>query len=58
VGLEIATFDKLPEDVKTGRDRRKYFDTSKFGKNAEGHTFPDALDADEKHALLEYLKTL
>jgi hypothetical protein len=58
VGLEVATFDTLPADVNTGRERRKYFDTSKPGKSAAGHTFPDALDDAEKHALLEYLKTL
>jgi mono/diheme cytochrome c family protein len=58
VGLEIATFEKLPADVKTGREQRKYFDTSKFGKSAGGHTFPDALEESEKQAVLEYLKTL
>ncbi len=58
VGLEIATFDEMPDDVTTGRQRRKYFDTTKFGKSAAGHTFPDALDATEKQAVLEYLKTL
>ena len=58
VGLEIATFDALPSDVKSGRERRKYFDTTKNGKSAAGHTFPDALSEDEKHAVLEYLKTL
>jgi mono/diheme cytochrome c family protein len=58
VGLEVATFETLPEDVNTGRERRKYFDTSKPGKSAAGHSFPDALDNAEKHALLEYLKTL
>jgi mono/diheme cytochrome c family protein len=58
VGLEIATFDTLPDDVKSGRERRKYFDTSKYGKSAQGHTFPDALSIEEKRAVLEYLKTL
>lgn len=58
VGLEIDTFAKLPSDVKSGRERRKYFDTSKDGKSAAGHTFPDALDEAEKRAVLEYLKTL
>ena len=58
VGLEFAAFEKLPASVKTGRQRRTYFDTGKFGKSAEGHTFPDALDDAEKRAVLEYLKTL
>jgi hypothetical protein len=48
----------VPDDARTGRERRKYFDTSKFGKSAAGHTFPDALDEAEKQAVLEYLKTL
>lgn len=58
VGLEVATYAQLPESVQTGRQRRQYFDTSKFGKSAAGHTFPDALDDAEKRAVLEYLKTL
>jgi hypothetical protein len=58
LGLEFAAFEALPSSVKTGRERRKYFDTEKFGKSAAGHTFPDALDEAEKHAVLEYLKTL
>jgi mono/diheme cytochrome c family protein len=58
VGLEFAAFEKVPDDARTGRERRKYFDTSKFGKSAAGHTFPDALDEAEKQAVLEYLKTL
>ena len=28
------------------------------GKSAAGHLYPDALDEDEKRAVLEYLKTL
>ncbi len=58
VGMEIIALDELPADAKNGRERRKYFDTSKQGKSASGHTFPDALDDAEKHAVLEYLKTL
>jgi len=59
VGLEIATLEEVPaEAAKNGRERRKYFDTSKDGKSSAGHTFPDALDEAEKHAVLEYLKTL
>ncbi|MEX0675879.1 MAG: cytochrome c [Pirellulales bacterium] len=58
VGLEVATFEQLPGSVKTGRERRTYFDTGKFGKSAAGHTFPDALGEAEKRAVLEYLKSL
>jgi mono/diheme cytochrome c family protein len=58
VGLEMTAYPSMPGDVKTGRDRRKYFDTAKHGKSAAGHTFPDQLDEDQKRAVLEYLKTL
>ncbi len=59
VGVDIEVFDQVPEEhSRIGRERRKYFDTTKPGKSAQGHTFPDALDHDEKLALLEYLKTL
>ncbi len=58
VGLEVELFDKRPEDIKTGAERRRYFDTSMFGKSAAGHRFPDALSEAEKQAVLEYLKTL
>lgn len=58
VGLEVTTYDRVPADVQSGKERRTYFDTSQFGKSAAGHTFPDQLDEAEKRALLEYLKTL
>jgi cytochrome c553 len=58
VGLEIKAFEDLPPEAKTARDRRRYFNTRLFGKSAEGHLFPEALSEDEKHAVLEYLKTL
>ena len=57
-GLEVQSFERVPKSVVTGRERRRYFDTSQPGKSAAGHLFPDALDDDEKRAVLEYLKTL
>ena len=40
-------------------DQRKFvYDTSKPGHGNGGHTFGDALDAGERAALLEYIKTL
>ncbi|MBW3541767.1 MAG: cytochrome c [Planctomycetes bacterium] len=57
-GLEVETFDRLPPDVTAAADRRRYFDTTRPGKSAAGHNFPDVLNADEKQAVLEYLKTL
>jgi mono/diheme cytochrome c family protein len=58
VGLEIETFDALPARVASNAERRRYFDTTKKGKSAAGHTFPNKLSQEEKRALLEYLKTL
>jgi len=58
VGLEIEEFDAVPKSVKHAAHRRRYFDTRLPGKNAEGHLFPNKLSADEKSAVLEYLKTL
>ncbi|REK19044.1 MAG: cytochrome c [Planctomycetota bacterium] len=58
VGLEVTTYDAVPEGITAGHEQRSYFDTTKFGKSASGHTFPDVLDEHEKRAVLEYLKTL
>ncbi len=58
VGLQIDSFDRLPEGVKVPHEVRSYFNTSKFGKSAQGHLFPDELNESEKQAVLEYLKTL
>src|SRR5205814_1863762 len=58
VGPRIDAFDVVPPHMTAGWQLRHYFDTRGFGKSAAGHTFPDALDEDEKRAVLEYLKTL
>ncbi|MGD9724306.1 MAG: hypothetical protein AB7O59_24135 [Pirellulales bacterium] len=58
VGLEVATFDALPADVKQPEQKRRYFNTRLTGKSAAGHLFPNELSDDEKRAVLEYLKTL
>lgn len=58
VGLEVQTYSQLPTKTLESWERRQYFDTSAFGKSAAGHDYPEALSADEKLAVLEYLKTL
>jgi mono/diheme cytochrome c family protein len=58
VGLEVKTFDRLPIDISTAAQRRRYFDTRQPGKSAAGHDYPEELTGDEKRAVLEYLKTL
>jgi len=58
VGLEVEAFDKLPAGITRASQRRRYFDSSGFGKSAVGHPFAEELDEEEKRAVLEYLKTL
>ncbi len=57
VGLDVETRDVVPAGL-SGHERRTWFDTTKPGKSAAGHRFPDALSEDERRAVLEYLKTL
>ncbi|MEM6674576.1 MAG: cytochrome c [Planctomycetota bacterium] len=57
VGLAVVTADKAP-DADGPASNRRWFDTGKFGKSAQGHTFPARLEVAERRALLEYLKTL
>ena len=56
--MEATAHERVPAEMKSGHERRRYFDTAGFGKSAAGHDFPDALDEGEKRAVLEYLKTL
>jgi mono/diheme cytochrome c family protein len=58
VGLEVMTYDRLPDSAHLPAERRQYFNTREFGKSAAGHRFPDALGEDERWAVLEYLKML
>jgi mono/diheme cytochrome c family protein len=58
VGLEANLFDDLPAAARAPSEKREYFDTRRPGKSASGHLFPNQLSEDEKHAVLEYLKTL
>jgi len=58
IGLEVETFEAMPSSISSNVERRRYFDTTKKGKSAAGHLFPDKLSEDEKRAVLEYLKSL
>lgn len=59
VGLAVESVQEVPaEALLDVRERRRYFETRKFGKSAGGHTYPDQLSEREKQAVLEYLKTL
>ncbi len=58
VGLNVESFDAVPEGLNP-REKRMYYDTSVIGASNEGHEFPDEeLNAEEKVAVIEYLKTL
>ena len=58
LGLDVETLEAPPGGLTEAWDRRAWFDTTKKGKSAAGHTFPATLSEDERTALLEYLKTL
>jgi mono/diheme cytochrome c family protein len=58
VGLEVEEFAGMPPDKLLPAERRRHFDTTRPGKSAAGHDYPDALSDEEKTAVLEYLKTL
>ena len=48
-----------PPDAKLpGHERRKVYDTTQPGRSNAGHTYGDDLTADERRAVIEYLKTL
>ena len=57
VGLRVEEGKRVPPNVSE-EERREYFDTSRRGKSAVGHRYPNDLNAEEKRAVLEYLKTL
>lgn len=58
VGLEVATYDEVPRELTDPAEQRRYFNARIVGKSASGHDYPDDLTEEEKHAVLEYLKTL
>jgi mono/diheme cytochrome c family protein len=58
VGLDVETAPAVPEGIADPWEQRDWFDTTKPGKSAAGHPFPNALSEDERRAVLEYLKTL
>lgn len=58
VGLAIQPLDAIPQHARSTQKRREYYNTSQFGKSAQGHLYPDVLDENDKVKLLEYLKTL
>lgn len=57
VGLVIEERDGRPRGLDPA-ERRAWVDTTRAGRSAEGHRFPERLTEEERRALLEYLKTL
>ncbi len=58
IGLTVESLPDVPRRLGDAAIKRTYFDTRVLGKSAEGHTFPLELNAEERTAVLEYLKTL
>jgi mono/diheme cytochrome c family protein len=58
IGLVYETVEKVPEGLSSTQ-RRAWYDTTTASHGNGGHLFPDEeLDAEEKIAVMEYLKTL
>ncbi|MEQ1828378.1 MAG: cytochrome c [Pirellula sp.] len=57
IGLQVEIDVEIPKRLRPA-ERRWYFDTTRFGKSASGHNYPNELSEDERADLLEYLKTL
>ncbi|MBA63238.1 MAG: hypothetical protein CMJ76_12845 [Planctomycetaceae bacterium] len=58
VGLSVKEVPQIPASESDPAIRRSYFDTRKLGKKNTGHDYPATLSDSQRHALLEYLKTL
>ncbi len=58
VGVQAEAVERIAIGQYDMSERRRYFDTRRDGKSAAGHRYPEALSADERRAVLEYLKTL
>lgn len=58
VGLRVDEFAGVPDSETDVAILRSYFDTRKLGKSNKGHDYPADLNASQRKAVLEYLKTL
>ncbi len=58
VGWKFTALDHGQADEPVSANRALIYDTTLLGYSNAGHTFGDALSADDRAALLEYLKTL
>jgi mono/diheme cytochrome c family protein len=58
VGIKYTALDHGQLDEKDASKRAAIYDTTLLGYSNSGHTFGDALSEDDRHAVIEYLKTL
>jgi mono/diheme cytochrome c family protein len=58
LGLKFTVVVENPAAAMPARERRQIYDTTLPGRGNAGHTFGDALDEEERAAVIEYLKTL
>ena len=55
--VTIEVVDETPDGL-SAYEAKYYFDSARFGLGNQGHTFGDELTADERRAVIEYLKSL
>jgi processive rubber oxygenase RoxA-like protein len=58
LGWKIRALDQPPDSTVPANERRRIYDTQQPGRGNGGHTFGDDFTEDERHAVIEYLKTL
>jgi mono/diheme cytochrome c family protein len=58
LGWKITVLDRPPDAELPPHERRRIYDTSLPGRSNAGHTFGDDLTAEQRQAVIEYLKTL
>jgi mono/diheme cytochrome c family protein len=58
LGLAFTTRDLGHDDVTNAEQRKLIYDTTQLGYGNTGHTYGDLLTAEERRAVIEYLKTL
>ena len=58
LGWKFVNLGHGKDGEKTASRKASIYDTTKLGYSNAGHTFGDALGADDRAAVIEYLKTL
>jgi cytochrome c5 len=58
VGWRFTELERGQEAAASEEERVRIYDTTNLGYDNRGHTFGDVLSAEERSAVIEYLKTL